>query len=80
MDLRDAVADTMAREEGVARDWAAWSAGLLGDPLALRELETVAEGDGAVAGPALEVAARGSPPERVMAWVRALNDKRGKQR
>ena len=40
----------------------------------------MAEGDGPVAGPALEVVARRSAPERVMAWVRALNGERGKPR
>jgi uncharacterized protein (TIGR02270 family) len=80
VDLRGDIAAAIVREAGDARDWAAWSAGLLGDPLALRELEAVAEGAGPVAGPALEVVARRSPPERVVAWVRALNGDAAKRR
>jgi uncharacterized protein (TIGR02270 family) len=73
VDLHESIAAMVQNGDGAARDWAAWSAGLLGDARMLHDLETVAAGDGPVAGRALEVVARRSPHERIGAWIRRLS-------
>ncbi|MGD9507415.1 MAG: TIGR02270 family protein [Geminicoccaceae bacterium] len=73
VDLRERIARAGDAQDDIAGPWSIWAAALLGDPISARRLETVIEAGGPTGGPALEVVARRSEPERVAAWARRLN-------
>ena len=79
-DLRDAVADAMAREEGVARDWAAGRRACSATRWRCGSWRRWPRATVRSPGRRWRSWRGRSAPERVMAWVRALNGERGKHR